>query len=281
MNLRRVRRRSKIRPYPAQYERSIDPVDKLGLQDALGAGKLETYYLRGAVSYQTVKLPFEVRDAGKLGESQIIIRPVSRTQVEYQFGTIAPIDSVIKPQEEILEDIVGALGLERKEEALGISIKERLTLHKVNKLSRELQDAEPLQGTNDLYHYQTAAGDFTGVISRSLRLPRGFLRSPPRFIRNELIEHEIVKPNEPVLGKIRSALRTEWIIPEAQGWDSLLGIMRPLHAELTQPQWWQDVCIPTSVVIKDGAITPLNAQMYQLLRRKYIVAVQLPEKIMM
>lgn len=143
MNLRRVRRRSKIRPYPAQYERSIDPVDKLGLQDALGAGKLEAYYLRGAVSYQTVKLPFEVRDAGKLGESQIIIRPVSRTQIEYQFGTIAPIDSVIKPQEEILEDIVGALGLERKEEALGISIKERLTLHKVNKLSRELQDAEP------------------------------------------------------------------------------------------------------------------------------------------
>ena len=279
--MRRVRRRSKIRPYPAQYERSIDPVDKLGLQEALGAGKLETYYLRGAVSYQAAKLPSEVREAGKLGESRIIIRPISRNQVEYLFGSVAPIDSVIKPQDEILRDIAGALGLERREEALGVSIKERLILHKVSKLSTELQDSEPLQGTSDLFHYQTAAGDFTGVVSRSLRLPRGFLRSPPRFIRNELIEHDIVKPTEPVLAKIRSALRTEWIIPETKGWSSLLGIMRPLHAGLTQPQWWQDVGVPTSVVIKDGTITPLNAQMYQLLKRKYIVAIQLPERIMM
>lgn len=279
--MRRARRRSRIRPYPAQYERSLDPVDKLGLQQALGAGKLEVYYLRGAVSYQTAKLPFEIRDTGKLGESQIILRPVSRTQVEYQFGQVTPIDSVIKSQKEILEDIVEALGLERSEEALSISIKERLVLHKVNELPRELQNSKPLQGTDDLYHFQTSAGDFTGVISRSLRLPRGFLRSLPRLTRNELIEHEIVKPNEPVLGKIRSTLRTEWIIPEAQGWDSLLGIMRPLHAGLTEPQWWQDVGIPTSVVIKDGAITPLNAQMYQLLRRKNIVAIQLPEKTMM
>lgn len=278
--MKRVRRRSRIRPYPAQYERSIDPVDKLGLQDALGAGKLETYYLRGAVSYQTAKLPSEVREAGKLGESRIIIRPISRNQVEYEFGSIVPIDSVIKPQEEILGDIVGALGLERTEEALGVSIKERLILHKISELPKELQDSEPLQGTNDLYQYQTAAGDFTGVVSRSLRLPRGFLRSPPRFIRNELVEHEIVKPNEPVLAKIRSALRTEWIIPETRGWTPLLDIMRPLHAGLTQRQWWQDVGIPTSVVIQDGTITPLNAQMYQLLRRKYIVALQLPEKIM-
>ena len=278
--MRRARRRSRIRPYPAQYERSLDPVDKLGLQQALGAGKLEVYYLRGAVSYQTAKLPFEIRDTGKLGESQIILRPVSRTQVEYQFGQVTPIDSVIKSQKEILEDIVEALGLERSEEALSISIKERLVLHKVNELPRELQNSKPLQGTDDLYHFQTSAGDFTGVISRSLRLPRGFLRSLPRLTRNELIEHEIVKPNEPVLGKIRSTLRTEWIIPEAQGWDSLLGIMRPLHAGLTEPQWWQDVGIPTSVVIKNGAITPLNAQMYQLLRRKYFVAIQLPERVM-
>ena len=76
------------------------------------------------------------------------------------------------------------------------------------------------------------------VVTR--KLPRGFLRSPPRFIRNELVEHDIVKPNEPVLGKIRSALRTEWIIPETRGLRSLLEIMRPLHVGLTQRQWWQD-----------------------------------------
>jgi hypothetical protein len=278
--LRRARRRSRIRPYPAQYPRSIDPVDKLGLQDALGAGELEAYYLRGEVSYQTAKLPSDIRDLGTLGESRIIIRPISRNQVEYEFGSLEPSDSIIKSQGEILKDITEGFGLERAEEALGVSIKERLILHEVSKLPKELQDQESIQGTNDLYHYETAAGDFTGVVSRSLRLPSGFLRSPPRYIRNELIEHEIVKANEPVLGKIRSALRTEWIIPEAKGWGGLLDIMHPLHAELTKPCWWQDVAVPTSVIIQDGAITPLNAQMYQLLRRKYFVALQLPERIM-
>ena len=277
MSLRGARR-SRIRPYPASLPRSIDPVDKLGLQQALGAGELETYYLRGRVSYQAARLPSEVRRPGRSGEGKITIRPISRNQVEYEFGSVVPIDSVIKPQEEILEEITSVLGLERREESLGVSVKKRLVLHGVSELSRELQDSEPLQGTDDLFHYQTAAGDFTGVVSRSLRLPRGFLRSPPRFIRNELIEQGIVRANEPVLGRIRSALRTEWIIPEAGGWSSLVPIMRPLHATLTQSCWWQDVGIPTSVVIQDGTIAPLNAQMYQLLRRGYLVVVQLPNR---
>lgn len=276
--MRRVR--SRIRPYPANYERSIDPVDKLGLQIALGAGRVETYYLKGRVSYQTAKLPSEVRRTGRLGESKISIRPTSRNQIDYEFGHKAPIDSIIKPQGEILDDIVDGLGLERREEALGVSIKERLMLHKIDDLPRRIQNFEPLQGCSDLYQYQTAAGDFTGVISRSLRFRRGFLRSIPRLARNELVEHGIVRANDPILGKMRSCLRTEWIIPEDRGWPFLMGIMGTLHEDLTEPYWWQDVGVPANVLLTDGGITPLNAQLYRLLRRRHLVAVQMPRDIM-
>ena len=255
-------------------------MNKLGLQEALGGGDFETHYLRGNVSYQTSRLPTEVRRTGSLGESRIRIRKPSRNEVEYEFGQLSPIDSVITTQHEILEDIVSGLGLERREEALSISIKERLLLHRIKDLPKRMQNYKPLQGTNDLYHYQSAAGDFTGVVSRSFRLPRGFIRSIPRFIRNELVQHGIVKPNDPILGKMRSCLRTEWIIPEDRGWPFLMGIMRPLHEDLTKPYWWQDVGLPTDVVITDGVITPLNAQMYQLLRRRHLVAVQMPRDIM-
>jgi hypothetical protein len=77
-----------------------------------------------------------------------------------------------------------------------------------------------------------------------------------------------------ILAKIKSVLRTEWIVSEVKEWIPILGIMHPLHAELTKPYWWQDVGIPTPITITDGAVTPLNAQMYQLLKRKCLAAIQ-------
>ena len=227
-----------------------------------------------------IRLPTEVRRTGSLGESRIRIRKPSLNEVEYEFGQLKPIDSVITTQHEILEDIVSELGLERREEVLGVSIKERLILHKIKDLPRRIQNYEPLQGCSDLFHYQTAVGDFTDVISRSLRWPRGFIRSIPRLFRNELVEHEIVKANDPILGKLRSCLRTEWIIPEDRGYPFLMGIIRPLHDDLIKPYWWQDVGIPTNVeTTVNGMIAPLNAQLFRLLRRPYLVAVQMPRDI--
>ena len=57
-------------------------------------------------------------------------------------------------------------------------------------------------------------------------------------------------------------------------------IIGSLHDDLTKPFWWQDVGIPANVIITDGNITPLNAQMYRLLRRRHLVAVQMPRDIM-
>jgi hypothetical protein len=288
--LREVRRRSQIRPYPAQLPRSIDPVDKLGLQEELGAGDVKVYYLKGSVSYQTSKIK---PDRSTIGDSKITIRPISRNQIEYQFGlSPMPTDSIVAPQKEILQEITESFGLGRAE-SFGISIKERTVLHEVSKLSKEIQNHSAIQGTDCLLHYETSSGDYSGVVARTLNLPRGFMRSIPRLIRNELVEHEIIRASNPLLGRIRSTLRTEWIIPEEKGWISLTDVMSQLHEDLTKYYWWQDVGIPRTIplnivsggkldmaVFPGGLISPLNAQTYQLLKRKYFVALQLPQRIL-
>ena len=275
--MRRARRRTNIEPYPRDLTRSIDLVDKLGLQVAVGANNLEVCFLRGRVSYQTRRLPPEVRRGGVLGESRIKIEPKGINQIEYEFGCVEPTDPSFRSQEEILRDIAEGLGLERAEEALAISIKGRVSRREVSDLHRELQNSEPLQGAEYLYHYEVSVGDHTSKINRSFGLPRGFLRSPSRFIRNELAEMGVVRRNDPILQRIRSVLRTNWIISDATGWSNLIPIMEQLHVELTKPFWWQDAAIPADILFRNGLIRPINAQLYRLYRRRYIVAIQLPE----
>lgn len=274
--MRRVRRKVKIKAYPAKFARSIDLVDKLGLQEAIGAGELKVHFLLGQVTWQTRKVKPEIRE-GRLGDSEIKLKPISRNEAEYVFGSVEPADSVVVRQSDILKDMTEYLGLE-PEEALAISVKERVSVREVKELPNELQEFETLQGASDLYHYESSVGDYTGIIVRSLRLPKGFLRSLPRCIRNELVENEIVRRTDPILRRIKSVLRTKWILPDnGEGWNALLPVMEPLHVSLTRPYWWQDVGIPTEVVVKDGLITPLNAQIYKLYKRGYLAAVQLPE----
>jgi hypothetical protein len=245
-SLRRVRRRTKIKPYPAQFPRSIDLIDKLGLQEAVGAGDLKVHFLLGQVSWQTKKVPPEVRE-GTLGESRIRLKPITRNVAEYVFGSVEPMDSVVVKQSDILKDLTENLGLEPPE-ALAVSIKERVSIREVKDLPEELQEYECLQGANDLYHYESYASDYTGLITRSFRLPKGFIKSLPRLIRNELVEY------------------------------ALIPIMKQLHISLANKFWWHDVGLPANVVVSNGLIKPLNAQIYQLYKRKCLAAIQLPEE---
>jgi hypothetical protein len=128
-----------------------------------------------------------------------------------------------------------------------------------------------------LYHYHTSAGDYTDIVIRSLRLP--VLRSAVKAIRNELIRNRITEKDDPILPRIKSVLRTLWIIPDKGNWKPILPIMRPLHIELTKPYWWQDVLLPTSVKIGDSIIPSVNAQIYSLYRRRFYAAIQLPKEV--
>ena len=109
-------------------------------------------------------------------------------------------------------------------------------------------------------------------------MPGSFFGSLPKLIRNELISKEIVKKEDKVLGRIRSVLRTEWITPEAEDWNPLLPIMLPLHVELTRGYWWQDVGIPTGIVVRNTSISPIYAQIYELHKRRCNIALQLPRE---
>jgi hypothetical protein len=224
------------------------------------------------VSFQRGRIPPEVV-RGRLPESEIIIRRRAPNQVEYKFGSLEPTDSVIKPQSELLDDLAVGLGLD-KPQALNVSIKERLLLHKTRYLPKDLQENELIGASEDLYHYQTAAGDFTDIVSRSLRIPFGFLRSTRKFIRDELVNRGIVTRGDPILGRIRSVLRTITIWSDAATTEELLPLVGSIHDGLTRPFWWQDVAVPTPIVIDRGVT--IRAQMYQLHKRGYLTVIQLP-----
>jgi hypothetical protein len=262
--------------YPANLARMIDPVPILGLQNALRAEGFELRYFKGTVSYQRERIPSEVRRTGRLGEGRVRIIHGTLDKIEYEWGSRIPRDSEITTQGDIQAEIVEALGLERIEEALGINIKERITMPKVPK---RLEDLEPFQGYEHLEHRETAAGDYTGVISKALNFPKGLLRSIPEFVREELVSWGIVKAKDKVLVRIRSPLRTVNIKPVGGEVTPLIPYMTDLHRELIVPHKWQDVGIPDPVRMQNGFTTPINALMYRLFKRKYLVAVQLPEEL--
>lgn len=276
--MKRVSRASN--PYPADLARGFDLVPILGLQEAIGAGELKLYYFRARVSYQRKRLPSEVRRTGKLGEGRIKIIGGEIHHIEYDIGSRIPSNSDVRPQKEILSQIADGLGLERREEALGINIKERIIMHKIKDLPKKLQNLEAFQGYEDLDHLQEAVGDYTEVVNKSLRLPSGFLTYLPAVIREELVSNNIVDQDDKVLGKIRSVLRTDYIKPLEGTWGSIGHHMLDLHKELIAPYWWQDVGDPSVVRFENGFTRRINAQIYQLLKRRYYVAVQLPEELL-
>lgn len=273
-SLRRARRAVRPKPYPATYERAVDPADKFGLQEVLGAGSFQVCYLRGTVSFQKGKrIPPEVKE-GRIPRSEIILRRRSPVEVEYKVGTPRPEDSMYWSQSELMDDLAEGLGLD-KQQAINVSIKERVLLQKTRDLPKQLLENELLCASEDLYHYQRAAGDFTEIVARSLKIPHGYFMSLRKLIRNELARRGIVRRDDPILTRIRSVLRTITVWSDATTTRELLPLIGDIHDSLTRPYWWQDVAIPHRVIIDEG-ITPLPAMMYSLHKRGFITVIQLP-----
>lgn len=270
-----VKKKSRIKPYQADYERALDLVNKLALQEALGLGNLEVYYLRGELSFQREKVKPVVKP-GRLPESKIIIRPRNPNDVEYVFGncTAEPVNSDIKPQREILDDIASGLGLD-KAQALNTTVKARLALHHLKDLPKNVQERKELDGSEYLYHYQTDAGDYTDVVNRSLKLPPWYLMCLRKTIQNELIAWGVVKKGDPILQRIKGVLRTVSVWSDAEKTEELLPAIRDLHIGLTSPFKSQDVGIPMPVLI-DKSTLPVSAQLYKLYKRGGFTVVQLP-----
>ena len=85
----------------------------------------------------------------------------------------------------------------------------------VQKLPRSFVDLEPFQGVENVFYQQTAVGSRPHLLRKTIGLP---LSNPYRFIKADLLTREIItSPRDPVLKKIRSILKTDWMYADILG----------------------------------------------------------------
>jgi hypothetical protein len=258
-----------IRPYDPMWYRRLDFLPPMGLQIAVGEKDLELYYCYCSVS---------VKESTILRTPKVIntefgtlkVNPVFRNRVDYKMGNLNPRNGVNPiPQREILRDIEDKLG--GAVEIIGnmpdVVIQSRGV---VEKIPKEVEKLVVFQGSEYIFYHQNAYGNFPHKVRQVLRVG---VANPYDFIKHDLLKYRILKlTNDPVLKKLRSTLKTEWLITDTQGYNSIgnTGILE-LERALIRTRWWTDIGKPTQFQI------PLNSgiqgQIYQLLRRKCIVVV--------
>jgi len=257
--------------YPVNWHRKLDFLPPLGLQVAVGEADLELYYCYASVSIQEAEAPRIPREA-RTAFGTLKVSPTFRNQVDYVMGRDNPRNG-INPvsQREILYDITNNIGGAVR--ILGnvpdVEIKSRGV---VEKIPRELESLSPFQGSEDVYYHQDAYGNFIHRMRRATGIYA--LENPYRFMKNDLILSGIVRTaNDPVLRKIRSTLKTQWVITDASGWSDLgdTGILT-LEQSLLQKRWYADIGRPTGFQIPYDSMQA-QGQVYRLLRRNCLVAV--------
>jgi len=126
------------------------------------------------------------------------------------------------------------------------------------------------QGAENVFYHQNAYGNFIHRVRRSLGIRS--IENPCRFMKSDLLRYHIPKsPYDPVLKKLRSALKTEYVITDTSGWSDL-GDANILALEWARLKWWTDVGKPTAFQIPiDHA--GVEGQIYRLLRGNCLVVV--------
>jgi hypothetical protein len=257
-----------IRPYPAEWYRRLDFLSPLGLQIAVGEKDLEVYHCHLAVSVSGT--PLQLKKVEKTEFGELKVNPILRNQIDYKMGKLNPREGYTPiPQREILNDILNHIG--GAVTIIGnmpdVVIKSRSV---VEKIPKEVEELVVFQGSEYIFYHQKAYGNFPHKIRQVIRIGAA---NPYNFIKHDLLRYNILKlTNDPVLKKIRSTLKTEWLMTDTQGYNSIgnLGIFE-LEKALTKSKWWTDIGKPTPFQIPvDSGI---QGQIYQLLKRNCIIVV--------
>jgi hypothetical protein len=257
-----------IRPYPDDWYRRLDFLTPLGLQISVGEKDLEVYHCHLAVSVKGT--PPTLKKVEKTEFGELKVNPILRNQVDYKMGQPNPRNGYNPiPQKEILNDILNHLG--GAVTIIGnmpdVVIKSRSV---VEKIPKEVEELAVFQGSDYIFYHQKAYGNFPHKIRQVIK--RG-ITNPYNFVKYELLTNNILKlPNDPVLKKIRSILKTEWVLTDTLGYNSIgnLGILE-LEKALTKRRWWTDIGKPLPFQIP--ADSGLQGKLYQLLKRKCIIVV--------
>lgn len=252
-----------IKDYPLGWPRKLDFLPLLGLQTAVDEN-LELYYCEAAASIQEGKRP---RREVKTEYGTIVAHPESRNMIVYEKGVPDPRDGIEPiPQRELLEDITENLPivLLPGTEIPDVVVRERGVVEKVPK---QVEDLESIQGSEYVFSRHTARGNRIGWVRRTFGIHG--LANPYNLIKADLLNYDIIRSPKPIKLKLRSTLKSRWICTDTVGWSSLggAGVLR-LEQALSRDKWWQDIGMPTPFQV-DG----MQGQIYQLLKRQRLTVV--------
>lgn len=263
MRIKQIKTRG-IKPLPSHCCRTLDFIPALSLQGALEPD-LELGYVEAVVSIkprEVIPLHREVKT--KLGGS-IKQDDIDRRMTKIEYGKPSPSRFITLSQREIFDDILNSVPI--REEVPEVVLRRRISREDIPK---EAEGLKPVQGSDEIYHLQIARANHVHKIRQMFGLWQ--LENPYDLIKSDIVTRKIVPYYDPVFRRIRSVLKTEWLITNRTGWSDLIPVMLPLHRALCRPRWWQDVGLPHPLT---GRInhTIIEAQVYRLDRRKELVAV--------
>jgi hypothetical protein len=256
------------RPYNPDWPRRLDFATPLGLQVSkyCDAAKLEVYHI---VCETSVKSVIQ-RPSGDIQTEFGVLKkhPIDRDKLVYiknaAFDPRNKGDRELVSQEEVLADIAKYYSVEYVGEFPDIIIKERAV---VEEIPKEMENNPKLQGSEEIFYYQTSHGNFTKQFRRKLGIR--IFSDPYYFVRSELWELGVLPKGRfhPILKKIRSVLRTKTLWTDAVGWGELgKDTITTLEGALIGKHYSQDLGMPCRVAGKaDGQ--PMEAQIYRLLKR--------------
>jgi len=258
-----------IKPYPLNWHRKLDFLPPMGLKIAVGEANLELYYCYVSVSIEETSVPRMPREA-QTEYGTIKVNPAFRNIVDYEMGNPNPRNGIVPvPQREILDDIVDGLGgaVRIIGEMPDVVIKSRGA---VEKIPKAVEDLPAFQGAENVFYHQNAYGNFIHRVRRALGIPT--IENPYRFMKSDLLRYRILRsPHDPVLKKLRSTLKTEYVITDTSGWSDL-GDSNILALEEARLRWWTDIGKPTAFQIPMNHVG-VQGQIYRLLRRNCLVVV--------
>lgn len=230
-----------INPFPPSWCRNVDFLPTMFLQAKVNQDQ-EIYYFKGHVS-TSGSTPTEpiITDLG------VSIKP-STTQlnrVDIGYGRLEP-----NADEKISNKEIWNTFKEQMPDQPDIVVGQRGTIHTV---PENVMTKEPFDGADYIFQQQTSIGNR----SRSIRQKTGIpVTSSYSIARNGLYSHEIVKPGDPCLSRIKGTLTTDFIIPSNNNGygvlqDIILDVERGLRGKVQGRAkgrcWWEDTAIPSYV----------------------------------
>lgn len=258
-----------IEAYPFNWHRKLDFMPPMGLQVISGAKDLELYYCLTRVSIKESATQ-QMRRETPTEYGTLRVNPAFRNNVEYSMGVPNPRNGIVPvPQKEILDDIQKNLGgaVRIVGNLPDVVIKSRGV---VEDIPKTVENLGAFQGSQYVFTHQNAYGNFIHRVRKSLGIRS--IENPYYFIRSTLLRYGIIRsPRDPVLRKLRSTLKTEYVVTDASGWSDL-GDANILALEQARMRWWTDIGRPTAFQIPINH-TGVQGQIYRLLRRNCLVVV--------